>query len=168
MLARITSSHSHGSERHANGEGHLNDVFDVAGGGNEKFHGYGGDDVYWLGAGTGHDAIREYSGNSGDAGDVIKIKEGIGTADVRLVRSSNGDHLHVQLLGVADANGDRAVTDSLTVEKYYVDNSAKIERLEFEDGTRGCKRLHAGADNEFTFTWLREACKRRRASKRCV
>ena len=57
-------------------------MFDVAGGGNEKFHGYGGDDVYWLGAGTGHDAIREYSGNSGDAGDVIKIKEGIGTADV--------------------------------------------------------------------------------------
>ena len=44
-----------------------------------NFHGYGGDDVYWLGAGTGHDAIREYSGNSGDAGDVIKIKEGIGT-----------------------------------------------------------------------------------------
>ena len=33
-------------------------MFDVAGGGNEKFHGYGGDDVYWLGAGTGHDAIR--------------------------------------------------------------------------------------------------------------
>ena len=96
----------------ANGEGHLNDVFDVAGGGNEKFHGYGGDDVYWLGAGTGHDAIREYSGNSGDAGDVIKIKEGIGTADVRLVRSSNGNHLHVQLLGEADANGVRAVTDS--------------------------------------------------------
>ena len=99
ILARITSSHSHGSERHANGEGHLNDVFDVAGGGNEKFHGYGGDDVYWLGVGTGHDAIREYSGNTGDAGDVIKIKSGIGTADIRLVRSSDGDHLHVQLLG---------------------------------------------------------------------
>ena len=49
-------------------------MFDVAGGGNEKFHGYGGDDVYWLGAGTGHDAIREYSGNSGDAGDVDKDK----------------------------------------------------------------------------------------------
>ena len=66
---------------------------------------------------------------------MIKIKEGIGTDDIRLVRISNGDHLHVQLLGEADANGDRAVTDSLTVEKYYIDNSAKIERLEFEDGT---------------------------------
>ena len=66
---------------------------------------------------------------------MIKIKEGIGTADVRLVRSSNGDHLHVQLLGEADDNGVRAVTDSLTVEKYYIDNSAKIERLEFKDGT---------------------------------
>ena len=48
---------------------------------------------------------------------MIKIKSGIGTADIRLVRSSDGDHLHVQLLGAADANGDRAVTDSLTVEK---------------------------------------------------
>ena len=54
------------------------------------------------------------------------------------MRSSNGDHLHVQLLGVADANGDRAVTDSLTsVEKYYIDNSAKIERLELKMGRRG-------------------------------
>ena len=51
------------------------------------------------------------------------------------MRSSNGDHLHVQLLGEADANGDRAVTDSLTVENYYIDDSAKVERLEFEGTT---------------------------------
>ena len=81
------------------GEGHLNDVFDGDVGGNDNLYGYGGDDVYWLGAGTGHDQIKEYHRNSGDAGDVIKIKSGIGTGDVRLVRSSNGDHLHVQLLG---------------------------------------------------------------------
>ena len=35
------------------------------------------------GAGTGHDQIKEYHRNSGDAGDVIKIKSGIGTGDVR-------------------------------------------------------------------------------------
>ena len=51
----------------------------------------------------------------GDADDVIKIKSGIGMANVRLVRGSYyGNHLYVQLLGEADANGDRAVTDSLT------------------------------------------------------
>ena len=66
---------------------------------------------------------------------MIKLKSGIGTDDIRLVRSSNGDHLHVQLLGEADANGDRAVTDSLTVENYYIDDSAKVERLEFEGTT---------------------------------
>ena len=91
--------------------------------------------MYWLGVGTDHDTIFEHYKNGGDAGDVIKIKEGIGTDDIRLVRSSNGDHLHVQLLGAADANGVRAVTDSLTVENHYIDASAKVERLEFEDGT---------------------------------
>ena len=81
---------------------------------------------------------KEYVGNrgAGDADDVIKIKSGIGMANVRLVRGSYyGNHLYVQLLGEADANGDRAVTDSLTVDNYYIDDSAKIERLEFEDGT---------------------------------
>ena len=111
------------------------DVFDADAGGDDRLHGYGGDDVYWLvGYGTDHDTIREHHKNSGDAGDVIKIKEGIGTDDIRLVRSWNGNDLHVLLLGEADDDGARAVTDRLIVEKYYIDNSAKIERLEFKDG----------------------------------
>ena len=117
------------------GEDNLNDVFDGDVGGDDTLYGYGGDDIYWLGSGTGDDTIQEYYNNSGDAGDVIKIKTGNGTADIRLLRSSDGDDLYVQLLGVADANGDRAVTDSLTVRDYYTDDSAKIERVEFTDGT---------------------------------
>ena len=132
ILARIKGT---SNNEKLYGEDNLNDVFDGDVGGNDTLYGYGGDDVYWLGAGTGDDTIREYSGNTGDAGDVIKIKTGNGTADIRLLRSSDGDDLYVQLLGVADANGDRAVTDSLTVRDYYTDDTAKIERVEFTDGT---------------------------------
>ena len=102
------------------------DVFDADAGGDDRLHGYGGDDVYWLvGYGTDHDTIREHHKNSGDAGDVIKIKEGIGTDDIRLVRSWNGNDLHVLLLGEADDDGARAVTDRLIVEKYYIGQFSK-------------------------------------------
>ena len=132
ILARIKGT---SGDDYLDGEDNLNDVFDGDVGGDDTLYGYGGDDIYWLGSGTGDDTIREYYNNSGDAGDVIKIKTGNGTADIRLLRSSDGDDLYVQLLGVADANGDRAVTDSLTVANYYTDDSAKIERVEFTDGT---------------------------------
>ena len=106
----------------------FNDVFDSVAGGDDQLYGYGGDDTYWLGYGTDHDTIIEYDSNSGDANDVIKLKEGIGTNDVRLSR--NGGSLVVQLL---DSNG--SVSDSLTVENYHTDDSAKIEQVEFADGT---------------------------------
>ena len=112
------------------GEANFNDVFDTDAGGNDYLYGYGGDDTYWLGYGTDHDVIREYAINSGDANDVIKLKEGIGTEDVQMVRSNNGNSLVVQLLA-----NDGSVEDSLTVENYYTDDSAKIERVEFADGT---------------------------------
>ena len=96
----------------------------------DLLYGYGGDDTYWLGYGTGHDTIIEYDNNSGDANDVIKLKEGIGTNDVHMVRSNDGDDLVVQLLA-----SDGSVSDSLTVENYYTDDSAKIEQVEFDDGT---------------------------------
>ena len=106
------------------------DVFDSDAGGNDRLHGRSGDDVYWLGRGTGHDTIDEgYENAGGDAGDVIRIKPGIVPSSVRLVRSSNDRHLIVRLLG---ANGE--VSDSLTVENYYTDNTARIEQVVFMDG----------------------------------
>ena len=109
---------------------YYNDVFDADAGGNDRLYGYGGDDTYWLGYGTDFDIIREYYSNIGDANDVIKLKEGIGTEDVQMVRNSYGDDLVVQLLA-----SDGSVSDSLTVGYYYTDDSAKIERVEFADGT---------------------------------
>ena len=47
-----------------------------------------------------------------------------------MVRGNDGDDLIVQLLA-----SDGSVSDSLTVENYYTDDSAKIERVEFDDGT---------------------------------
>ena len=99
-----------------------------------------------AGLGTGDDTIQEHYNNSGDTGDEIRIKSGIGVSDVRLARrrySDDGeynyyyDHLIIELLGEEDANGDRAVTDSLTVENYFTsDVSAQVEKLIFEeDGT---------------------------------
>ena len=117
------------------GSGNFNDVFDGNAGGDDTLYGYGGDDVYWLGAGTDHDTIKEYKINIGDSADVIKIKEGLDSTDIVLGRSGDGNSLIVRLLGVADANGNRAITDSLTVENYYTDDSAKIESVEFTNGT---------------------------------
>ena len=139
------------------GASHLNDIFDSDAGGNDRLHGYGGNDTYWLGQGTDHDTIREHHGNGGDAGDEIRIKSGIGISDIRLNRSGsrwnhsshrNEYHLIIELLGAVDANGDRAVTDSLTVENYFTsDISAQVEKLIFEeDGTEwGGERICFGA-----------------------
>ena len=60
----------------------------------------------------------------------------------------NEYHLIIELLGAVDANGDRAVTDSLTVENYFTsDISAQVEKLIFEeDGTEwGGERICFGA-----------------------
>ena len=105
------------------------DLFDSDAGGNDILRGYGGNDVYWLGTGTGHDVIQEYYFNDGDAGDKIKLYAGIEESDVRLVRSGYFDeHLDVQIL-----DGDDNVSDSLRVSHYYTDASAKVEKIFFTD-----------------------------------
>ena len=111
------------------GRDDTNDIFDSSVGGNDHLHGYGGDDVYWLGVGTGSDTIKEYNGNNGDGGDVIKVKSGISASSVRLLRANHGATLHVQLL---DADG--SVTDEMVVDRHYTDTSARVERVEFTDG----------------------------------
>ena len=118
------------------GAANVNDIFDADAGGNDGLYGYGGDDVYYLGAGTGHDAIREHANNSGDAGDEIRLKSGIAVSSVTLERVgvgvsySSGEHLHIQL-----RDGNNVITDSLTVEYYYTDASARVESVVFGNGT---------------------------------
>ena len=119
------------------------DIFDGDAGGDDTLRGYSGDDVYWLGRGTGHDVVDEGYGNSGsgDAGDEIRVKSGIGTADVRMERE--GDHLYVRVLGAGDA-----VTDSLKVTGYYASAKSKVERVVFADGTVwGSGKLDAVLDD---------------------
>ena len=108
------------------------DHFDGDVGGSDTLRGRGGDDVYWLGRGTGHDIIDEADGNSGvgDTGDEIRVKAGIAPSSVRLERSLWGNHLHVRVFGA-----DGVVTDSLTVKGYYTSAKAKVERVVFADGT---------------------------------
>ena len=112
------------------------DVFDADAGGNDTLYGKDGDDVYRLGAGTGHDTVDERSSRrsqAGDDGDVVEIEKGYGTADVVLRRDEH--HLWVELLGKADANGVRAVTDSLKIDYHYGYAAASIEKVKFSDGT---------------------------------
>ena len=128
-MARIRGSLSRDMADRLRPRNDMSDVFDSDGGGNDGLYGYGGDDVYWLGYGTGHDKIYEYYRNDGDAGDEIRLKEGIDKSLVQLSRGDDGDHLYVQLL----KNG--AVSDSLRVHDYYEDDSAKVETVVFMDGT---------------------------------
>ena len=129
----------------------VSDVFDSVGG-NDHLYGYGGNDVYWLGYGTGYDVIYEYVDNDGDAGDEIRIKSGINALSVNLFRSNNGRHLDVQLLNDA---GD--VSDSLRVDGYYVDDSAKVESVVFSDGTVwnqsdfALVRIHGGLGQDLLY-----------------
>ena len=127
---------------------HLVNHFDADAGGNDTLVGRGGDDVYWLGRGTGHDVVDEVLWNtgSGDTGDEIRVKAGIAPFSVDLLRSKNGSDLYVRLVG---ANG--VVTDSLKVLGYYTSSKAKVERLVFADGTVwGSSKLDAAPPSERT------------------
>lgn len=125
------------------GSDDVGDVFDADAGGNDRLFGHLGDDEYRLGRGTGLDEVHEGSllengqiihiSGDGDKGDLIKIEEGIGVGDVRWRR--DGNHLWVELLGVAGDDGTRAVTDSLKVVDYYDRAAAKVETIELADGT---------------------------------
>ena len=133
------------------------DHFDANAGGNDLLFGQGGDDVYWLGRGTGHDVVDEVPGNTGagDTGDKIRVKEGIAPSSVKLLRSKDGADLYVRVLG---ANG--VVTDSLRVRGYYTSSKAKVESVMFADGTvwdamkldaAPSERYRGGARNDFLF-----------------
>ncbi len=112
------------------GANHLSDIFDSNAGGNDVLYGYGGDDVYWLGRGTGLDVVREdqrHVSDDGDAGDEVRLKAGIGTGDIRLWRDRR--HLYIGVLT------EGKVSDRLQIYNYYTDGKSRVERLLFADGT---------------------------------
>ena len=106
-------------------------VFQTTDGGADRLEGRGGNDIYHLDYGTGHDRIEEQwrdSDFAGDANDVIKLAPGIASSKVKLSRTR--DDLIVSLL---DADG--VVSDSLRVVNFYAEQTAKVEKVLFSDGT---------------------------------
>ena len=61
--------------------------------------------------------------------DVVRLASGITASQVSLYRDSFN-----LLISLSDASG--TVTDTLTVKNYYVNDAAKIERVELSDGTK--------------------------------
>ena len=121
---------------HLHGRADMADVFDADAGGNDHLYGKDGDDIYRLGSGTGHDVVNEHyqrSSAGGDANDVVEIEAGFKASDVQLRRDTN--HLYIQLLGPADKNGVRSVTDSLKIDRHYDTAAGEIEKVKFADGT---------------------------------
>ena len=90
-----------------------------------------GSDVYILGRSFGNDTIDEGYLNSGKGDvDVVRLKSGLTASDVELLRTR--DHLIIRVLST-----DGITVDStLTVKKHYVNDAAKIERVELSDGTK--------------------------------
>jgi Ca2+-binding RTX toxin-like protein len=108
------------------------DIFDADAGGDDKLQGRSGDDVYYLGYGTGQDKVNDgYRNRSGDDGDVIRLKAGIDVEDLRLRRENND--LIVELLGEADDKGVRTADDALRVALHFIRNNYRIERIEAGD-----------------------------------
>ena len=114
-----------GGER-IQGRDNFADHMDGDAGGDDILWGKGGDDVYYLGEGTGDDTINEkaYNTVSGDDGDMIVVEAGIEIGRVRLRRDAS--HLYVELW---DAEGTEK-TDSLKVKFHYSRGlSSEVERL---------------------------------------
>lgn len=101
----------------------------------DRLLGGGGNDVYLLGEGTGHDTIEESVAGVALAADVIQLKEGIGRNRVSLDVSEDGRDLIVNLKDSDAAGSDDPATDSLTVKDFYVKSEARIEQIKLHDGT---------------------------------
>ena len=109
------------------------DHMDGDAGGDDTLSGQGGDDVYYLGEGTGDDVIDESHGNagSGDDGDAVMVESGITRDRVRVYR--NKDHLYVELWDADWSAEGSEKTDSLRVDDYYVSEVSRIEGISFSD-----------------------------------
>ena len=98
----------------------------AADGGNDYLVGKGGDDTYHFGLTSDHDTVDELRDNvsGGDAGDRIVLAAGLVAADVKLMRA--GDDLLVVL---------RANEASLRVKNHFLLPRARVERIEYADGS---------------------------------
>ncbi|MEN6328442.1 MAG: calcium-binding protein [Syntrophomonas sp.] len=98
------------------------DILDP-GAGNDQAEGSYGNDTYKFGRGYGQDTINDYDYTAGNI-DKIIMAEGILPADI-IIRSS-GSSLELSINGTED---------KITVNSYFSNDSYKIEKIEFADGT---------------------------------
>ncbi len=103
--------------------------------GNDTLQAGGGSDVYLFAWGDGKDTITESVGGVGKT-DVLRFKEGIRPQDVKVTRQWSGsgeDSLRLELI---NEQGD-LTGDHVQVMDYFksVDNSTRVDRIEFADGT---------------------------------
>ncbi|WP_173065289.1 calcium-binding protein [Sulfurimicrobium lacus] len=97
--------------------------------GNDTLQGGAGSDVYLFAAGDGNDTIIETSGNA----DVLRFTEGIAPGEMKVTRVGVEDSLLLERL---NANG-YLTGDSVYLKSYFqsADDSARVDRIEFADGT---------------------------------
>lgn len=87
--------------------------------GNDLLDGGAGNDIYIFGRGYGLDQIAETSGS-----DTIRLLSDVSPADVLVSRDDT--HLYLSIAGTSD---------KLTVANWYGDSNARIEQVQFTDGT---------------------------------
>lgn len=108
------------------------DVFRTTDSGADALYGNRKGDVYQLGYGTGQDIIVENErgiNRAAEGVDTIKIMPGLTPESVQIVRQ--GNHLKITLVNEQGVS----TGDSFLVRNYFVDESAKVEQVVFEDGT---------------------------------
>jgi trimeric autotransporter adhesin len=91
--------------------------------GNDTVYGYGGDDIYLFGRGSGMDTINDFDATGGT--DTILLGEGILPSDVSLSRN-----VYDVVLSISES------TDSITIANWFDETGLyKVERMQFADGT---------------------------------
>ena len=99
----------------------------VGGSGDNWLEGKGGNDIYVQNLGGGHDTI---SNRSGGANDVDELHFGPGIIPETLFPYRKGGDL---VFSLPDERGEESA--STTVEDWYVDAGARLDRIVFMDGT---------------------------------
>ena len=99
-----------------------NDILD-GGAGIDTMDGGTGNDTYVFARGSGQDTIVDYDATPGNT-DTITLASDVAPTNVTL--SQSGDDLVIAINGT---------TDSLQVFNWFLNDSNKVERLQFADGT---------------------------------
>ncbi|MDO8742744.1 MAG: putative Ig domain-containing protein [bacterium] len=100
------------------------DILD-GGSGNDLLQGGTGNDSYLFNRGSGLDSLDDEQGSN-----TLRLGAGVAPADIRLTRSGLD-----MVLAINPSPGSGQAADQLTLKNWGLKQSARIETLEFDDGT---------------------------------